>query len=267
MEDHLSDEEREKLRLENEIRKIKLSLETGAKFVEDPDMPALPPKLENEFLNYIEQFEAMQADSPKITVFEKVGRPIFKPVGEIADEDMEQALEELLDYMMDNCVSVISEDNVNGREMYRFIVEDLFQHEIFDLKVSKDIVTQIFYEDFYPNYEKDIENSIADFVAHFFNKNDELNLYLDSLDTDDERTEKIIEFRNAYDWFDFFAVSMFTIILKDENQHATVSLLLEFDGHLDGDLQAHEYRGYSTFEFNFTPLGWLIASIEFSKPL
>jgi hypothetical protein len=151
--------------------------------------------------------------------------------------------------------------------MYRFIVEDLFQHEIFDLKVSKDIVTQIFYEDFYPNYEKDIENSIADFVAHFFNKNDELNLYLDSLDTDDERTEKIIEFRNAYDWFDFFAVSMFTIILKDENQHATVSLLLEFDGHLDGDLQAHEYRGYSTFEFNFTPLGWLIASIEFSKPL
>ena len=54
MDENLSNEDREKLRLENEIRKIKMELEKGAKFIEDPDMPSLPPEIENEFLNYIE---------------------------------------------------------------------------------------------------------------------------------------------------------------------------------------------------------------------
>ena len=72
MDDNLNEEEKEKLRLENEIRKIKLELEKGAKFIEDPDMPGLPPEIENEFLNYIEQFEDMREDGPKMTIFDSM---------------------------------------------------------------------------------------------------------------------------------------------------------------------------------------------------
>src|SRR4030095_5347224 len=64
----------EEIRNENEFLKMKLMLERGAVF--GPcDNEALPAAVENEFLNYIAEFEK-QADNPiQTTVFKKIGSP------------------------------------------------------------------------------------------------------------------------------------------------------------------------------------------------
>jgi hypothetical protein len=173
MDKHEKDEEREKLRLENEIRKIKLSLETGAQFVEDPEMPPIPPELENEFLNYIEQFETMNADSPKISVYDKLGQPEFKKATELSEADIEEALDNLFTLLHEKGIGVDSLYEVDDREMYRFITEDLFPYELYVMPTMEDMMSQFTYEEFYPNDDGDIRQNASDFYTSFFNKENE----------------------------------------------------------------------------------------------
>ena len=54
-----------------------MELEKGAKFYESSDMPSLPPEIENEFLNYIEQFEKISENEFKqTTLFETCVDPL-----------------------------------------------------------------------------------------------------------------------------------------------------------------------------------------------
>lgn len=65
---------RENLKTENELLKIKLTAEFGMK-----DMKSdLPDELENEWLNYIYDFEKLHKDAKEISVYERLGNPECK---------------------------------------------------------------------------------------------------------------------------------------------------------------------------------------------
>ena len=85
----------EALKAENDFLKMKMMLERGAQFGMLSD--ECDPKMENEFLNYIMEFEK-QAEYPTyIKVYDKIGKPThFRPVTEIPDDEMEKAWDELL---------------------------------------------------------------------------------------------------------------------------------------------------------------------------
>jgi hypothetical protein len=51
-----NEEELEKLRMENELKKMKLMLEHGAVFSESIDSNKLDPVIENEFLRNMEEY-------------------------------------------------------------------------------------------------------------------------------------------------------------------------------------------------------------------
>lgn len=140
----------EKLKAENEFLKMKLMLETGAKFggMSSDD---LPPEIENEFLLSVAEFERQAENMKYIQVFEKLRRPTFKPVAEIADDEIDDAWEKLLNELNRHAISLeVCSPNISNRELYRFTVEELFLEEMGDMDIPG-MMTNFIYDEFHPD--------------------------------------------------------------------------------------------------------------------
>ena len=135
MEEFENMSEEEKLKAENDFLKMKMMLERGAEFEKTEKGNELSADIENQFLRNIMEFEK-QFDQHKITtVYDKIGRPSqFKPVTEIPDTEIEDAWNELYNYMFDHGVDLTATNpNVTARELYRFTTEELFEHQTDDI--------------------------------------------------------------------------------------------------------------------------------------
>jgi hypothetical protein len=133
MEDFSHLEGDEKIKAENDFLKMKMMLEQGAQFGGTGN-GSMPVKMENDFLNYIMAFEAHAANPKTIKVFDKIGRPQhFKPVNEIPNDAMEQALVELRTYLGAYGISLsVCSPNISTWELYRFVIEELFDYDMND---------------------------------------------------------------------------------------------------------------------------------------
>lgn len=140
----------EKLKAENELLKIKMMLENGAKFGEGGEKAS--PEIENEFLNYIKAFERQAANPKYIKLYDKLRRPVhFIPVAEIPDNEIEGAWESLSDYMRNYGISLdVFSPNVSARELCRFTTEELFNEQMNDMDVPG-MMSCYTYDDFYPD--------------------------------------------------------------------------------------------------------------------
>jgi hypothetical protein len=148
--DHLNDDE--KLKAENEFLKMKLMLEKGAKFSDMETDDKISPQIENDFLNYIAEFEKQSANPKYITVFDKIERPVhFKPVAEIPDEEIDKAWKELSGYLDKYQINLdVCSPNISTRELYRFTTEELFQHEMNHMNIIG-MRTGFIYDEFHPD--------------------------------------------------------------------------------------------------------------------
>jgi len=162
--DELAWSSEEQLRAENDYLKMKLMLENGAEFhtMEGEELPA---GIENEFLKHIAAFEEQWAKRKMISIFEKIERPAhFLPVGYIPDDEIENAWQNLWQYLQDHGIHLDHcSPRVTPRELYRFTTEELFQLEVDDIQVPGMIQGYI-YDEFHPDPVFDlcmmVENSI-----------------------------------------------------------------------------------------------------------
>ncbi len=268
MDENLNDEEREKLRFENEIRKIKLELEKGAKFIEDPDMPALPPEIENEFLDYVEHFEKINENSPKISVYEKIGRPSFKALTELNEDEIARELDRLLEILNENNILIDSIHEVDDREMYRFLTEDIFKHEIYEMKKLEGIMTHFIYEEFYPDHIKDIIKCINEFTGNFLDPAGEEHLYKDYINNLATSNKWLYEFRDAYYKFEFHMLNIREVQVHEEHSLEAETIFdISFDAYTDSKTEKHAYNGTGNANLLFTTDGWKIQSISFPRPV
>jgi hypothetical protein len=145
----------EKLKAENDFLKMKLMLERGGQF-ESAETGSLPPEVENQFLNQVMAFEQQFENRKFVKIYDKVGRPQqFKPVAEIPDAEIDQAWKELDDYLEGHGISVdVCSPQVPTRELYRFVIEELFEHETDDINLPG-WSTHFIYDEFHqdPIYE------------------------------------------------------------------------------------------------------------------
>jgi hypothetical protein len=158
---NLNDEE--KLKAENEFLKMKLMLEKGAQFGKMETDSELSPDMENEFLNYIMEFEKQSENPTYIKVFDKIERPTnFKPSALIPDELIEQAWQNLSDYLNQYQINLdVCSPNISSRELYRFTVEELFEHEMSDMHVPG-MMHCFIYDEFYPDHIYDNTRKVQD---------------------------------------------------------------------------------------------------------
>jgi hypothetical protein len=148
--EHLSEDDR--LKAENEFLKMKMMLEQGAFFGGIDNQMALPPQIENQFLRNIMAFETQIANPTYIKVFDKIGRPThFKPVADILAWEMEKEWETLLEYLDGYGIHLSAcSPNITSEELYRFTIEELFEHEMEDIRIPG-YTTEFIYDEFHPD--------------------------------------------------------------------------------------------------------------------
>jgi hypothetical protein len=162
----LSDDPEENLRMENELMKLKLQAELGAKSF---SASKIDPEIENAFLKNVMAFEQNWASAKPAKVYDLLGKPDFKHSGELGDDELETALVQLTDLMSEKHVEVYFDDEVDSRTRYQFITEELFDHESTFIPMEG-MTTCFDYEEFHPNHKKDIESRAEEFISQWFKR-------------------------------------------------------------------------------------------------
>lgn len=160
----------DELSTENELMKLKMMAEFGGDFVGGDD---IPPDIENQFLKQILNFHKLHDNSKVTTVYKYIGEPEYNHVHDLSDKEVVKELKHLMKLMEKNGVSLTVLAETPKREVYRFITEELFKHEIEDIKV-KGWLNQFVYEEFYPNPGYDVKHTAFLCLESIFSKNSHL---------------------------------------------------------------------------------------------
>jgi hypothetical protein len=165
-----SDDPEENFRIENEILKIKLKAQYGDAFFMQSNAE-LSPEMENQFLKNIIAFEDSRADVSFTTVYESLGKPGYKPAGELTDAEITAALKRITVIMEQHNIALhINDGPYPDETIYKFITEELFAHEI-EANPVFGSGWNFIYEEFYPNDKADIEKNTHEFLQHWFTRN------------------------------------------------------------------------------------------------
>lgn len=121
-------------RMLNARKREELTERYGAVF--SPERaPSLPPEVEAEYLNHVEEFERQYENAATTTLRAFVGNPITPPVDDIADGELDAELNQLFGILTRNDVVVHFLQQPDDRETYRFLTEDLLNEEIVDIRI------------------------------------------------------------------------------------------------------------------------------------
>lgn len=164
-EEKFSEDPAENLRMENELLKLKLQAQFGAKLGEGEN---LPPDIENEFLKNVYAFEQNLGDYKPIKVVELLGSPDFKKAADLDDELVKKEYDRLIELMESKSIAVDFIRPRNERFMYQFITEELFDHETDNSMPG--MTTHFIYEEFHADHDLDIRSRTDDFLRDWFRK-------------------------------------------------------------------------------------------------
>ncbi len=156
----------EELGTENELLKLKMMAEFGGDFMGGEDLPA---DIENQFLKQVINFHKQHDPNKVTTVYKYIGEPEYNHVNDLGDKEVVKELKKLLKIMDKSGVGLSYLPETSTREIYRFITEELFKHEIEDVKI-KGWVNQFIYEEFHPNPEHDVRSAVYFCLQSIFDK-------------------------------------------------------------------------------------------------
>jgi hypothetical protein len=166
---------------------------------------------------------------------------------------------------------------VDDKELYRFITEELFFHEIDNIQVEG-MMTCFTYEEFHPNAEYDICQAYDYFFRMTMGKMKNVGgkgydlLYIDTENFTDFKGDKpgkkkVIKSMNAFlDAFDYFEVTsneIRNITINNDKTDAKLTAEIEYKGCFKNSPESVIFKG--TGEFRFKPCiygGWDIYYID-----
>lgn len=159
------DEQSENLRLENELLKLKMQAEFGAMFGETS--AEMTPEMEHAFLQNVLAFEEQYQKRKLVKVYDLVGQPPFKPAGLLTEEEIKEELKRLVLHMREKKVNLHVQTKYPALVLYKFITEELFEHETDDVEVAG-MTKDFIYEEFHPNHKVDLEEGTMRFLKNWF---------------------------------------------------------------------------------------------------
>lgn len=257
----------DELHSENEFLKMKMMAEFGGNFVGTADN--IPPDIENMFLKQVINFHKQHAHAESTTIYKFIGEPEYNSVNDLGDKELKKELKRLIALMKKNGIVLNVLAPTDDRELYRFVTEELFKHEIEGVKM-KGWTTEFTYEDFHPNAEYDVRSTIHDALFSIFDKDTpffEQNFSEEMKDTLGLSTD-VEEFREKTENYKAshlllcpvkYHIAQMEIDNESGKAEATAELLLKIKH--DGDKRAKRIK--VTVEFYLeqsksTPSWWLV---------
>ena len=262
------EDELNRLRIENEIKKMKLSLEHGANFF-SPSEKKLPPEQEGQWLDQVQQFEDAYTNSKRVLIYDFVGKPIYKLVIEIPETEIKSELKKIINLLGQKGIGIDTICKVDDRELYRFITEELFKEETDDMMIEG-MTHNFIYEEFHPNHEHDIKTHCKEFVEGLLNKKINLNptflALADEIDTKDgiikqeDAIKRMEIFRAA---FNSFKLQHFKITsLSIDKDKADVFFDINYTGIIEGSNERKIFSGIGDFKLKCEYDYWCISKIN-----
>lgn len=247
----------ERIRKENEKKREKLISETGCEFFVTEEGKKLNPVIENQFLNNIEEFEKAYDNCRQIALYDFIGRPAYRNAADIPDDEIDSELQKMLSILNENNISLDCLCDVDDRELYRFITEEFFKHEMDDVRI-KGMMHCFIYEEFHPNHRYDIENYSEEFINGILNVGDE---YFDCGIIDENGFKTRLEnFRNS---FIGFTVNDFRVLSVDFNPEAgDAEFFLDFSAEIEKESTPLHYSGNGKVDFVFRYGYYYVSSVQ-----
>lgn len=152
-------------RILNEKKKEDLRKQHGMSF--EGHSEEMSPQAEGEWLDYITEFERQFEDARQISVRERIGNPEVKPLEQVPASELDAELDRIFELLDQNNIAIDFLHEQDDREMYRFITEELLDEMTDDIHVPG-MVSHFIYEEFHPNDEDDIAQSIDEFLYALF---------------------------------------------------------------------------------------------------
>ncbi|MDO9253952.1 MAG: hypothetical protein Q7U54_00465 [Bacteroidales bacterium] len=252
-----SEEEFEKLRMENELKKIKLMLEHGAMFSDNQAKMPLDPFIENQFLNNIEAFERSFTNAEQILLYDFINRPDYTKVEAIPDSLIHTELDRIMNILDENGIQLDTLCDVEEREIYRFVTEELFMQEVDNMRIPG-MMTCFIYEEFHPNHEYDIRNYCFEGVEAFLNKKEKYVTMHFTKEASESNWFR--NFRGAFSSFTINHFEITDILITGINASATFTI--DFTGIIEGSKQHQNFAGSGSAEFLFQYDYWYIQMLN-----
>lgn len=121
-------------RLLNDAKRGEIEERYGAKFLR-PKGSRIPPEVEGEWLAHVEEMERRMQAAVPIPLRRMVELPFVRALADLPASAVEEELEALLEYLATRDVFVDFPDEVEAPEAYRFIVEELLDVSVLDLRM------------------------------------------------------------------------------------------------------------------------------------
>lgn len=244
--DYIPFDPEDELKAENEVIKLKLELEHGMQGMETS---SLDPLVQNQWLNYIYNFEQLHKNSKKITVYESIGKPHNIKIDELSSAQITEELERIISIMNEKGIALDMETDYEDGVIYKFITEELFQYEMDDIQMEG-MVHHFSYEEFHPNHDYDLRRYSREFIETVLEKkwNEKYDthslakqVWFKEKEYDNEGISAIIKsFQDAHLSFQVenFEIELATFDL--ESKQATVGAKLRYAARLTKATQIHE---------------------------
>lgn len=156
----------DELKAENNLLKLKLTLEHGMQMEETS---TLSPDIENQWLKSVYAFEQQFKDAKRIRIYDYIGRPSFKKWNTLTPEQTREELQRIQCLMEAHTVQLDCICEYDDAIIYRFITEELFKHEMDDMRIPG-MTSHFTYEEFHPNHDYDLRRQSNDFVHAIFTR-------------------------------------------------------------------------------------------------
>jgi len=248
----------EQLRIENQVRKIKLELEHGAKFGSFTPNHVLPPHIEKMFLDNVERIEKAFKEAKKIKIYDLIGRPEFKKTGTLNDEELAIELDKVHGKLYEHQIFCDSMYDVDNRKLYSFITEELFEELIDDVSVPG-FIANFIYENYYPNYEAEIGDMSYEFILSLLKNNEkfEFEEFEDAI----KNAKQLHNFRDSYRSFEITHLDLESVVI---NQDKAVAIFkAEFTGLVEASSIRQKFSVKITVDLSLDSKYWDIIKVSF----
>jgi hypothetical protein len=251
------------LKQENELTKLKIQAEFGFAISGES---SLNPAIENIWLKQILDYERAMLTNKKITVRERLNNPVFKPVDEIAPENISDELQSVMELLHNNHIVIDSVAGVSDQEMYRFVVEEFLDKES-DSNVPANMLTCYIYEEFHPNHEYDIRRHCQDLMNALEQEEPDFSYFIHPESEDEvhkiyfEKIKRKLDlFKQAFDNVKVDKYEI-TTLLRDD-QKATVDFQFELSVLPAESKKYHTIAGNGKFTLVYEFEWWSIVDVE-----
>ena len=251
------------LEQENEFKRLKLELESGA-VLPDFKQANMPPEIEGMFLDNIFSFHNAYKNAKQISIYERIGSPDFKLAKVLNDEQISGELDRFITLLGENGIGFETLFEYDERLIYEFVTTELFELEVDDIRLSN-MMMHFVYEEFYPNDEQDIKRYCEEFWTDFLKKDSSQPFFETDATSAIKQNKELQLFLDAFESFTILKNTWERVVFNKKRSTAIADVNLHFLGYLSGEKEPVVFSGTSKVKLKHNYGYWHITAVDLVK--